>query len=187
MKSKTYKLILIPILAALSFVGTYIRIPLPTGGMIHLGNFIVIIGSFLIGGLYGGIAGGIGCGMFDLIIFSDPIGMIAYFILKLIMGLIAGLVFKLLSKSKIQLTLKVILSTTCAIFANMICETIYKLIRYLTLESLALEPAFIKALSAIPACLFTGIITIVVLSLVYPLVYNGVKTLIKEREASKDE
>lgn len=187
MKGKTYRLILIPILAALAFTGTYIRIPLPTGGMIHLGNFIVIIGSFLIGGLYGGIAGGIGCGLFDLIIYSDPIGMIAYFILKLIMGLVAGIVFKLLKNTNIKLTLKVILSTTSAIFINMICETLYKLIKNLTIASLNFEGAFIEALSAVPACLFTGIVTIVVLSLVYPLVYNGVRPLIKEREGDKNE
>lgn len=95
-----YKVILTAIFSALAFVGTCIQIPLPTGGMIHLGNFVVIISALLCGGLVGGIAGGIGCGLYDLIIYSSPDGFVKYLILKFIMGFIVGSLFRLVLKSK---------------------------------------------------------------------------------------
>ena len=88
------KIIYCALFAALSFAATNIRIPLPSGGMIHLGNFVCVIAALLCGPIIGGLSGGIGCGLFDLIMYSSVDGMIKYFILKLIMGLIVGYLFK---------------------------------------------------------------------------------------------
>ena len=99
-KKELYNLILISIFAALTFVGCLIQIPLPSGGMIHLGNFVIIISALLCGGLIGGLSGAIGAGLYDLLIYSSVDGMIKYFMLKFVMGFIVGYSFRFLLKKK---------------------------------------------------------------------------------------
>lgn len=51
-------MIICAIFAALAFVGTMVQIPLPSGGMVHLGNFVCVLGALLCGPIVGGLAGG---------------------------------------------------------------------------------------------------------------------------------
>ena len=96
------KLVITALFAALCFIGVLIRIPLPTGAFVHLGNMICILASLLIGGIYGGIAGSLGMGLFDLTHGYLGAGLLRTFILKFLMGLTAGLVFKLILKKKLN-------------------------------------------------------------------------------------
>lgn len=61
---------------------------------------ICILASLLIGGIYGGIAGSLGMGLFDLTHGYLGAGLLRTFILKFLMGFVAGLVFKLILKKK---------------------------------------------------------------------------------------
>lgn len=76
--------------AALSFVVfEFIRIPVSETTSIHIGNAFVVIGSLLLGGPVGGLAGAVGLSLGDLLaglFLSAP----KTFFLKLIMGMIAG-------------------------------------------------------------------------------------------------
>ena len=101
-KQTLIKLILTALFSALCFIGVLIRIPLPTGAFVHLGNMICILASLLIGGIYGGIAGSLGMGLFDLTHGYLGAGLLRTFILKFLMGFVAGLVFKLILKKKIN-------------------------------------------------------------------------------------
>ena len=246
-KHNTFKFILVPLLAAMAFVGTLIQIPLPTGGMIHLGNFIVMLSALILGGPLGGLAGGIGCGLFDLLIYNDPIGMVAYFILKFIMGMVIGLtfgkcikhknvkyeiIFSIISlvillfttfvligykknwyqiSSKIELKdvyiwivcslgylftvllvlaaifvhkLKgvqkaVLLSSSLAVIINVFAEMVYKVLLYTLRDSLKIDGAIIKSFASIPACILTGVLTVIIVSIIFPLIYNGIKGIFK--------
>lgn len=118
-----YKMIICAIFSALAFVGTMIQIPLPSGGMIHLGNFVVIISALLCGPYVGGLAGGLGCGLYELLVRSNPIGFIQYFLLKLIMGLIVGHLFRKIVNNKIKLNysiLLIILGSIMCIFTSLV-------------------------------------------------------------------
>ena len=97
------KIILTALFSALCFIGVLIRIPLPTGAFVHLGNMICILAALLIGGIYGGIAGSLGMGLFDLTHGYLGAGLLRTFILKFLMGLIAGLIFKLILKKKLNI------------------------------------------------------------------------------------
>lgn len=101
-KKALIKIILTALFSALCFIGVLIRIPLPTGAFVHLGNMICILASLLIGGIYGGIAGSLGMGLFDLTHGYLGAGLLRTFILKFLMGLVAGLVFKLILKKKLN-------------------------------------------------------------------------------------
>ena len=101
-KKALIKIILTALFSALCFIGVLIRIPLPTGAFVHLGNMICILASLLIGGIYGGIAGSLGMGLFDLTHGYLGAGLLRTFILKFLMGFVAGLVFKLILKKKLN-------------------------------------------------------------------------------------
>lgn len=101
-KQVLFKIILTALFAALCFVGVLIRIPLPTGAFVHLGNMICILAALLIGGIYGGIAGSLGMGLFDLTHGYLGAGLLRTFLLKFFMGFIAGALFKLILKKKLN-------------------------------------------------------------------------------------
>lgn len=60
-------IIYIGMLSAICALATTFLIPLPGGGMVHLGSAALFTISALFGGLYGGLAGAIGSGLFDLV------------------------------------------------------------------------------------------------------------------------
>lgn len=93
----TKKLVLTALLMALTFVATmFIRIPLPLG-YVNLGDVFVLLSVFILGPVYGTIAGGVGSCLADLI------GYISYapgtLIIKSAMALVAYLVYSLLLKA----------------------------------------------------------------------------------------
>ncbi|MCL2253873.1 MAG: ECF transporter S component [Lachnospiraceae bacterium] len=82
------------VIAALSFVAfTFLKIPMP-GNMsaVHLGNAVVVLGAFLIGGFYGGLGGALGMVIADLMDANFIIYAPTTFILKLGIGLISGFI-----------------------------------------------------------------------------------------------
>ena len=94
--SKTYQLALAALFAALSYaVFTFLQIKIPVGAdmtSIHLGNAVVVLGAFIIGGPLGGIAGAIGMSIGDLL---DPVYaplVPKTLFCKLLIGLIPGFV-----------------------------------------------------------------------------------------------
>ena len=87
---QTRALVMTALLAALSFVATLvIRIPSPTGGYMNLGDTVVLLGAYLLGGAYGAAAGAIGPALADLVS-----GYIVYvpatLVIKAVMALIAA-------------------------------------------------------------------------------------------------
>ena len=93
----TKKLVLTALLTALTFVATmFIRIPLPLG-YVNLGDVFVLLSVFILGPVYGTIAGSVGSCLADLI------GYISYapgtLIIKSAMALVAYLVYSLLLKA----------------------------------------------------------------------------------------
>ncbi len=92
----TKKLVMTALLMALTMVATmFIRIPLPLG-YVNLGDAFVFISVFLLGPLWGTIAGGVGSGL------ADVFGYITYapgtLVIKSVMAILAYLVGKGLLK-----------------------------------------------------------------------------------------
>ena len=92
--SKTYQLALAALFAALSYaVFTFLQIKIPVGAdmtSIHLGNAVVVLGAFIIGGPLGGIAGAIGMSIGDLLDHAPLVPKTLF--CKLLIGLITGFV-----------------------------------------------------------------------------------------------
>ncbi len=94
MKTKTQKIVIASMLAALCCVATMIiKIPSPLKGYINLGDCVVLISGWILSPIYGFMAAGIGSALAD--IFS---GYVIYapatFVIKGIMAVIAHFCFK---------------------------------------------------------------------------------------------
>ena len=96
-------MVIIALFTALTFVGTYVQIPLGTS-KVHLGNFVCILAGLLCGGLVGGISGSLGMGLNDLLSGYGPDTYIRSFIVKFLLGFIAGALFRYLIKKEKKIT-----------------------------------------------------------------------------------
>jgi uncharacterized membrane protein len=90
-QSIVIQLSLMAIMSALVTVGTMvIRIPNPMGGYFNLGDVLIFVAALTFTPLIGGVAGGLGSAIADLIGF--PSFVIPTLIIKGIEGLLAGLI-----------------------------------------------------------------------------------------------
>jgi len=92
-KLATRDLIYIGVLSALCAIGTSLKIPLPTGGMVHLGTAVIFTVAIIYGGVFAGFTGAIGSALFDLVMGFSPYTLWS-FVIKGIAGLIAGRIAK---------------------------------------------------------------------------------------------
>ena len=84
--------------AALGCVGTMVlQVPSPTGGDMNLGDAVVILGAWLLGPVYGAVAGGVGPAMADLLS-GYAVYVPATLVIKAVMALTAALLYRALKK-----------------------------------------------------------------------------------------
>lgn len=84
--------------AALGCVGTMVlQVPSPTGGYMNLGDAVVILGAWLLGPVYGAVAGGVGPAMADLLS-GYAVYVPATLVIKAIMALTAALLYRALKR-----------------------------------------------------------------------------------------
>ena len=93
-KTLTKMAVLIALTATLTLI---IRIPTPTGGNINLGDIVIFIASFLLGGLKGGFIGGVGSAIADLLGGSNNF-VFATLIIKFLEGFAVGKLFDIFKK-----------------------------------------------------------------------------------------
>ena len=99
-KNKITKYVLTAVFAAMVFVGTVvIQITIPaTGGYINLGDVFILLAAWTLGSLYGGVAGAIGAGLVDLMMY--PIYAPATIVIKFLLGFVAAVFVKNNSEGK---------------------------------------------------------------------------------------
>ena len=109
------KIVLTALFAALVYVATsIIRYPtFRTQGYINIGDSIVLLSAWLIGGVYGGLAAGIGSALADLL--AQYVTYVpGTFIIKFLMALVAYLIFTALKKTNINKVVAYIVSGVVA-------------------------------------------------------------------------
>jgi uncharacterized membrane protein len=94
-ESQTKNIAMIAVMAALTFVATYIiRIPTPaTGGYIHIGDCMVFLSVLLLGRKRGAAAGALGAGMSDLLA-GAAAWIIPTLVIKYVMATILGVIME---------------------------------------------------------------------------------------------
>lgn len=98
MRTKTKKIVITALMAALACVATLvIKVPSPLNGYLNLGDCIVLVAGWTLPPAYGFLAGGIGSALADILS-----GYVAYapatFVIKGLMAIVAFFGFKLLHK-----------------------------------------------------------------------------------------
>ncbi|WP_407856890.1 ECF transporter S component [Enterococcus hailinensis] len=162
--NKIQNLVLIALFAALTFIGTMIKIPLPTGAFIHFGNAIVLLAVLLIGYWQGSLAGGIGFFIFDIL--NGYATEAPYFLLEsFVVGAAAFLAFAVFKRKPTKIYQIVIIG----IFAG-IAKFIMSVIKATVMGLIAgaqLTPAFFAAIATMPATVINIFSTILIVSLVF--------------------
>lgn len=138
MKLKTKKMVVSAVFSALICVATMIiSIPIPaTGGYINLGDCLVLLSGWLLGGAYGFAASAIGSMLADIFL-SYTLYAPATFVIKGLMALCAYLVFRLLPK----------LPRIAAYFLSALCAELIMVAGYFIYECFILR----FGLGAIPS------------------------------------
>jgi uncharacterized membrane protein len=115
------------VMAALCFVATYlIMIPIPaTSGYFNVGDVFVIISGLVFGPLVGGLAGGVGSALSDLLGGYYPFVPFTL-IIKGCEGLVAGYVGGRLATAKInRIILAWALGGVCVVLGYFVAETVF--------------------------------------------------------------
>ncbi len=90
--------------AALGCVGTMVlQVPSPTGGYMNLGDAVVILGAWLLGPVYGAVAGGVGPAMADLLS-GYAVYVPATLVIKAVMALTAAGLYRALKRRGLLLS-----------------------------------------------------------------------------------
>ena len=100
-RRKLILMVSVGLMAALVFVGNYMQISIPvaigSATRIHLGNSMCLLAGMLFGPMTGGLASGIGAGLFDLLnplyITSAPYTFLSKFAMGFLAGVIARYAF----------------------------------------------------------------------------------------------
>jgi len=91
-------LVLTGLFAALGCAATMVlQVPSPTGGYMNLGDTVVILGAWLLGPVYGAVAGGVGPAMADLLS-GYAVYVPATLVIKAVMALTAALLYRAMRK-----------------------------------------------------------------------------------------
>ncbi len=95
-----HRLVLTALFAALTCAATaLLHIPSPIGGYFNLGDAVILTGAFLLGPLYGAIAGAIGAALADVLL-SFVLYAPATFVIKFLTALTAALLLRSLKKRR---------------------------------------------------------------------------------------
>lgn len=108
MKTKTQKIVIAAMLAALTCIATMIiKIPSPLKGYLNLGDCVVLLSSWLLSPLYGFLAAGLGSGLADLIS-GYGVYVPATFIIKGVMALAAYFGFRFLQNKVTNISARIV-------------------------------------------------------------------------------
>lgn len=155
---------MVALFTAFTTVATMIKIPLPTGAFVHLGNAVLLLSVLFLGYVKGSLAGGLGFAIFDLL--NGYATEAPYFIIEsFIVGAAAYGTFLLFKKQPQKIWQILIIATTTGV-AKMIMTQVKNTIRQLYL-GMQFPTAFATAALSLPATIVNVILTAVLVSFLY--------------------
>ena len=118
-------------MAALSYIGFWIQIPIAVGGektAFHLGNTFCVLASLLLGGPLGGLSGAVGMTIADLTtdyVTYAPMTFVLKLCIGLIVGFVAHRVFKINTiTERRKLFVPALVSSACGMAFNVIADPV---------------------------------------------------------------
>ena len=169
MRNANRRLVTAAMMAAMTVIATMvITIPTAGGGYVNIGDALVILSGWLLGGPYGALAAGIGSALAD-VLSGYAVYAPATFVIKALMGLTVGLHTKLFAAVKNK-TVSVILVSAAA--------EIIMLAGYFAFEAVILGMGM-AAMASVAGNAVQAVVCLVLGNILIPLVakINAVKTL----------
>lgn len=177
-KNSTLSIVLIALFAALTILGTMIKIPLPTGAFAHLGNAVLLLAVLLIGYPKGALAGGLGFAIFDLM--NGFAAEAPYFLIEsFIVGGAAALVIAAFHNNIDSL--KKLLTVAVAAGVTKIIMTQLKNTALAMIAGSNFNLAFSSAFSMLLATVLNVITTLLIVSFAYFPLKRAMRTIFREQ------
>ncbi len=176
-KISTKRIAMAGLLAALTAVGSALRITIPVsiGGTsaFHLGNIFCALSGILLGPGLGGLAAGLGSAIYDM---TNP----AYisecwltFLMKGAYGLAAGLVFRQL---KCGDYLRDLLATAAGALAYAVLYLLKSFLKTVIVSGVAADAAFLALGLKVPATIFNMAVAIIIA----PVLSTAIRKALKQ-------
>ena len=184
-KISTKKIVLVGLLAALTVVGSGLRIKVPSAiagtSAFHLGNIMCALSGILLGPWLGGLAAGLGSAMHDIVF--DPTYITECwltFLMKGAYGLMVGLVFSFGKKGWNYL--KATLASAAGAVTYALLYLLKSYIKAIAVQGVAASAAWIAVLDKIPATVFNAVVAIVFA----PMLAAAIQTALKKNHLTLD-
>ncbi len=164
MKNNTRAIVLVAVFAALTFIGTMIKIPLPTGAFVHLGNAVLLLSVLFLGYFKGSLAAGVGFFLFDVM--NGYATEAPYFILEsFVVGAAAWGMFILFEKKPTKIWQILVIAAGTGV-AKVLMTQIKNTVTQLFL-GLSFRPALLAAATRLPATIINVSLTAIIVSFIY--------------------
>jgi len=184
-KVSTKKIVLVGLLAALTAVGSALRIKVPAGivgtSAFHLGNIFCALSGIMLGPWWGGLAAGLGSAIHDILF--DPTYIAECwltFLMKGAYGLVVGLVLGLGKKEWSYL--KVTLASASGAVAYGLLYLLKSYVKAIIVQGVAASAAWIAVLDKTPATVFNAAVAIIFA----PILATAIRTALKKNHLSLD-
>ena len=183
-KISTRRIVLAALMAALTVVGSAIRITIPVdiGGTtaFHLGNIMCALSGILLGPWLGGLAAGLGSAIYDMF---DPMYIAECwltFLMKGTYGLVAGLAF---SMGKMEWDyLKATLASAAGAVTYAVLYLTKSYLKAIIVQGVAASGAWIAVIDKLPATVFNAAVAV----LFAPMLAAAIRTGLKKNHLTLD-
>lgn len=161
---KIQRIVLVALFTALTVVGTMIKIPLPTGAFVHLGNAVLLLAVLLLGYVNGSLAGGLGFALFDLL--NGYATEAPYFILEsFVVGAAAYGTFLLFKKKPQKVWQLIVIGVVTGIVKLIMTQGKNTVMLWYLGSSFA--SAWIAAIVKLPATIINVGVTVLLVAILY--------------------
>lgn len=162
-KISTRRIVFTALMAALTCVGSYLRvgIPIDIGGntYFHLGNIFCALSGILLGPWLGGLAAGLGSAIFDMFYPAFISECWLTFLMKGAYGLIAGLVIQVGSKNWGYF--KAALAATSGAVTYAVLYLIKSYFKVIIVNGVTFDAAWLAVIGKLPATIFNAVVAVI--------------------------
>lgn len=158
----TRKIVFTALMAALTAVGSALRIvmPISIGGntAIHLGNILCVLSGLLMGPWLGGFAAGLGSAIYDMTYPAYVADSWITFLTKGAMGLVAGLIA---GKGKHLSYLRALLASVAGSLTYALLYLLKTFLKTMLVQGVAADGALLAVVEKLPATIFNAAVAII--------------------------
>ena len=183
-KISTKQIVLVGLLAALTVVGSGLRIKVPSAiagtSAFHLGNIMCALSGILLGPWLGGLAAGLGSAIYDMF---DPVYIAECwltFLMKGAYGLVVGLVFSAGKNNRNYL--KATLSSAAGAATYAVLYLVKSYFKAILVQGVAASGAWLAVVDKLPATIFNAVVAIIFA----PMLATAIRTALKKNHLSLD-